>query len=203
MKPIWQTEAFETQLLDQYERASAHLEYHSREHVEMVRDWALELATEESVELDTLAQLRISSVLHDWCYPDGASGHENRSADFAVSLLKDMPGLDGSSLQSISAAIRATQIPQKPVDLLGRLLCDADLAYLGTELYPVWSAKLRAEWSRQGRSFTEAEWIGLQIVFLSEHRYHTRAAQTRLEPVKQKHLAELRRGFFSTFGTAP
>jgi len=203
LKPVWQSEAFEAQLLDRYGRASAGLEYHNRAHVEMVRDWALLLAADESLETEVLAQLRIASVLHDWCYPDEAAGHEDRSAHFASSLLEGMPGLDHAAIQSIAAGIRATQIPQKPLDTLGRLLCDADLAYLGTELYPLWSGKLRSEWSMQGRSFTDAEWVGLQIVFLSEHRYHTRAAQERLEPLKQDHLAKLRQGFFSTFGLAP
>jgi len=199
----WRKPEREREWLRQFGERSAQLAYHNREHVEHVRDWALKLADREGLSPGAIDQLRCAAILHDWAYPDGAFEHEERSAQYLESVLSAESGLSASDRASMVNAIRATRIPQSPKDAMGRLLCDADLAYLGTELYEPWSQRLRTEWSAQGRSFLDAEWTALQVVFLSEHRYHSEAAQYWLEPVKQAHLNRLRAGFFSTFGSNP
>ncbi|MBI1316895.1 hypothetical protein GC167_08580 [bacterium] len=203
MSSDWRKPEREREWLRQFEERTAQLAYHNREHVEHVRDWALKLAEREGWNSESMDRLRCAAVFHDWSYPDGAFEHEERSAQFLETLLSAETELSRADITSMADAIRATRIPQSPKDALGRLLCDADLAYLGTELYGPWSERLRIEWSVQGRSFLDAEWMALQIVFLTNHRYHSEAAQFWLEPVKQAHLDRLRAGFFSTFGTNP
>ena len=84
-----------------------------------------------------------------------------------------------------------TKIPQQPKNLLQRIICDADLDYLGRNDFEVIGEKLRQEFLVYGVVQTEEEWDRLQLKFLTSHKYHTASSQHMREPVKQMHLHSL------------
>jgi hypothetical protein len=88
--------------------------------------------------------------------------------------------------------IMATEVPQRPIDALGEVLCDADLDYLGRPDFFRIGNLLFQELKSRGALSTEREWNELQVRFLSGHRYFTATCQRLREPIKQQHLATVR-----------
>ena len=63
----------------------------------------------------------------------------------------------------------ATKIPQSPTTLLGRILADADLDYLGrTDFFGIGN-KLKWELSATGSVMTGKEWNDRQLDFMEKH----------------------------------
>lgn len=85
----------------------------------------------------------------------------------------------------------ATRLPQQPADRLAEILCDADLYYLGTDLYAENAEKLFHELKKTKTVSNDAEWLLKQIEFLSAHRYFTPTAQQKLNTNKQATLSGL------------
>ncbi|NNK11647.1 MAG: hydrolase, partial [Flavobacteriaceae bacterium] len=75
---------------------------------------------------------------------------------------------------------------------LERILCDADLDYLGRDDYGKISNLLLMELKRFGVALTKEGWRQKQISFLQKHNYHTPYAQKYREPVKQDHLKTIK-----------
>jgi hypothetical protein len=84
-----------------------------------------------------------------------------------------------------------TKIPQQPKNLLQRIICDADLDYLGRDDFELIGDKLRQEFLAYGVVKNDKEWDRLQLKFLASHKYHTASSQRDREPVKQMHLHSL------------
>ena len=87
--------------------------------------------------------------------------------------------------------IMATKLPQSPDTVLSQILCDADLYYLGSEEYKMYSEKLFNESKKNGLLKTESEWLLKQVEFLSIHKFFTATAHKERDINKQQHLQEL------------
>ena len=87
--------------------------------------------------------------------------------------------------------ILATKIPQSPMTLLEKILCDADLDYLGRDDFYQIGNKLHEEMRNGGLIETEREWNLIQKTFLESHRYHTKFARANRENKKGQHLQEI------------
>ena len=82
----------------------------------------------------------------------------------------------------------ATQMPPKPETLLEKIICDADLDYLGrSDMIPV-SNTLYKELEEQDKIGTFNDWNKLQVKFLSSHQYFTQTARSLREVNKQKQI---------------
>ena len=57
--------------------------------------------------------------------------HEAQSAVLAEIFLR-LHNVANEDIDAVKACILATQMPQKPVTLLDKIICDADLFHLGT-----------------------------------------------------------------------
>jgi hypothetical protein len=84
-----------------------------------------------------------------------------------------------------------TQIPQQPKDILERIICDADLDYLGRDDFFAIGDTLRREFIRYGVVPSDEAWEALQMKFLTNHAYHTASSQVLREPAKQSHIRKL------------
>ena len=84
--------------------------------------------------------------------------------------------------------ILATRLPQSPTTLNEKILCDADLDYLGREDFYTTGNKLFQEMLEQGAVENEREWNLVQRTFLVSHRYHTNYSITNRESSKQERL---------------
>jgi predicted metal-dependent HD superfamily phosphohydrolase len=88
--------------------------------------------------------LKIAALYHDTGFIETYSNHEERSCQI---FLRDSQtfGLNPSEIKEITELIMVTKIPQQPKNLLQRIICDADLDYLGRDDFEVIGEKLRQE----------------------------------------------------------
>ena len=104
-------------------------------------------------------------------------------------------GLNAEQVETIANMIKATRIPQSPATQLEKILCDADLDYLGRDDFYEIGGRLLEELKTQGVVETEREWNLVQKTFLESHRYHTKFSKETRENKKQQHLEEIRAKF--------
>ena len=101
-------------------------------------------------------------------------------------------GYTHSQVDAVCEMVRATKVPQQPRNKLSRILCDADLDYLGRPDFFRIGATLFTEFKHYEVVKTEREWNELQVRFLSKHRYFTAHSKRVRQPVKQLHLAAVK-----------
>jgi len=134
--------------------------------------------------------LRTAALLHDYGFLKTYRNHERIACDFASNTLKDY-GYTKREIESICEMILATKIPQSPKNKLSRILCDADLDYLGRSDFTKTGNALFQELKNYKILKTRLEWNNLQKEFLSAHKYKTKYGQKFREPIKQKHLKRI------------
>jgi hypothetical protein len=87
----------------------------------------------------------------------------------------------------------ATQIPQKPANLLENIVCDADLFHLGTDEFSERNKLMRKEAeAMQNRKISKDEWRKSTIRLLETHQYQTDYCRLLLNETKQENLMKLR-----------
>ncbi|MDX1995516.1 MAG: HD domain-containing protein [bacterium] len=133
-------------------------------------------AAEEGVAGHDLLLLRTAGWFHDLGYVRQRAEHEALSAEIAAEVLPAM-GYSAVDVEAIRGMIMATRIPQTPHNLLEQLLADADLNVLGQPDFLVKNQALRDELAAENVTYSDTEWYGGQLKFISQHRYFTRAAQ--------------------------
>ena len=87
----------------------------------------------------------------------------------------------------------ATRIPQSPSTKLEKILCDADLDYLGRDDFYEIGSRLFEELRDQGVVETEREWNLVQKTFLDSHRYHTNFSKINRQGLRIKGYKKLLR----------
>ncbi|HET7896151.1 MAG TPA: Pycsar system effector family protein, partial [Flavisolibacter sp.] len=119
--------------------------------------------------------------------------HEDVSVEMATHFLQGQ-GVSETMIQRVTSCIKATRMPQSPVNLIEKILCDADLYHLSTEDF-----KARNQLLKQEREMTlnqkinKKEWRKGNIEFLRNHTYFTEFGQEVLEPKKLENLALLQK----------
>lgn len=181
-------EAFITKKLT--EELPENLTYHNLDHIYDVLDAATKIAEDENVSEEELRLLRIAALYHDAGFTTTYKNHEDRGCVLAKQTLPAF-GFSAAQLESICSMIMATKIPQSPNTNLDKILCDADLDYLGRDDFYEIGNRLFDEMKNRGFIETEREWNLTQKVFLENHRYHTSYGKTNRERKKQEHLEEV------------
>ncbi|MFB6318335.1 HD domain-containing protein [Saccharicrinis sp. FJH54] len=177
------TRMLENELSDQ-------LTYHRVHHTLSVLEVCQQYIKRMHVPPPDAYLLRTAALMHDTGYLVSSINHEEESVRIARNILPEWNYSD-PEIARINGMIRATRIPQKPLNILECILCDSDLDYLGTDrFYPV-SQTLFRELMNLNVIGSEKEWNAMQITFLQNHSYHTPYAKRYREPVKQQHLEEL------------
>jgi len=164
--------------------------YHNLEHTLDVLQAALEIAESEHISNDEKKLLRIAIFFHDAGFIHQYRDHEEKGCEMAK---KYLPGFQFSKDQiaKICEMILATKIPQTPQSILGRILADADLDYLGrADVYPI-AQRLFEEMKSHDMLPDESRWIPIQIEFLKKHRYFTAYSKKNRAPGKNVYLLEL------------
>ena len=166
--------------------------FHNLEHTRQVVNAAGEIAGHYPLNDDDQFVLFISAWFHDTGFSSGHSEeHEKESIKLAEKLLSRC-NEDQELINRVSSCIQATHLPQEPRDLVEKILCDADLYHLGTNMFTKWSGHLRQELQTYYKSdFSEEEWREINIEFLKSHNYFTGYCRQKLEPVKQRWLKQL------------
>lgn len=168
------------------------LSYHSLNHILDVLKAAVELAELEHLSEKETELLKVAVLFHDAGFIKTVRGHEEVGADMAKEIL---PGYNFSpaEIQSIVGMIMATKYPPTPKTLSEKIICDADLDYLGRDDFFEIGNKLFNELRSQGSLSSESEWNSLQVNFLTTHRYFTNASKQLREEKKKIHLREVKK----------
>ncbi|WP_339611536.1 HD domain-containing protein [uncultured Planktosalinus sp.] len=166
------------------------LAYHNAHHTEFVVEKAKMLADYENIKGRNLELIKIAALYHDTGFLLNREDHESNSCQIATQDLHPSL-LTQKELDTVCGMIMATKIPQRPHNILEKIVADADLFYLGTPKYTEFSRKLFIELTHFDSSINEDKWLKIQIGFLSSHSYHTSYGKEVLEPVKRNTLKAL------------
>lgn len=168
-----------------------YLSYHNVGHTNNVLKHTLEIAALEGITGEDLDLLSTAALFHDAGFIEKYIGHEEVSCEMAKEFL---PRFDysGVQIEKICDMIMATKIPQTPHDHLAKILCDADLYYLGTDDYGSMAEKLYPEFLKEAIAKDKMEWQRQQIEFLESHTFFTKAAQEKLSGKQKKNLIVLK-----------
>jgi predicted metal-dependent HD superfamily phosphohydrolase len=171
---------------------SENIFYHNIDHTLDVVEAAEKIGrfcdlTEEDMETVLLA-----AWFHDTGYYEGQLDHEIKRKEIAENFLRNNH-VSEKRIAEVCGCIIATKIPQRPVNNLEEVLCDADLYHLATNEFFKKSELLKKEISMAvDNKVEDEEWYKNSIKFLKKHHYFTQYGKEKLFPVKQKNLKKLK-----------
>lgn len=183
-------EEAEKLVLELLEKDMPDLPYHNINHIKDVLSSALSIAEGESLTDEEVKLLRLAALLHDIGFIKSSNDHEAHGVEMSKNILPKL-GFTNEQIEVIANMILATRLPQTPSTLLERILCDADLDYLGRDDFYETGGKLFEELKQQGTVESEREWNLVQKTFLQSHSYHTKYGKQNREKEKQGRLQEI------------
>jgi predicted metal-dependent HD superfamily phosphohydrolase len=183
-----QTVDWVTKYLD--EKLDSNYLFHSADHTAQVVAASRTIALGYELPEKELFLLTLAAWFHDTGYSEGPIDHEERSVANARSFLSDL--VSATDLDTISACIMATRMPQNADTLIEQIICDADLSHLGTKTYWEMNSRLRQEFVlTRGQIMNDTEWLDFELHFLTNHEYYTTVAQELFNKQKGKHLQQV------------
>lgn len=161
--------------------------YHNVSHTIDVMEQAVSIATDEGIEKGhELELLKLGAAYHDSGFLFTYKNHEEKSCEIARHDLSGILSID--DLDVVCGLIMATKIPQSPKNLLEKIICDADLDYLGRDDFEPISQNLYTEFIDFGIIKEEDNWDNIQINFFKIHHYFTQTSLNKRKNKKQEHL---------------
>lgn len=179
-------------ILDKLERElSEKLTYHGLHHTLDVLYITEELCYKEKVTPYHALLLKTAALFHDSGFTISTQNHEELGCQI---VRMHLPRYDFSEkeIELICGMIMATKVPQSPRNELEKIICDADLDYLGRDDFYDIGNTLFEELKSHNVLETEEAWNQLQVSFLEKHRFWTHTNKKRRAPRKRKYLNELR-----------
>ncbi len=168
------------------------LYYHDVSHTLDVYQSIVRIAGLEQINGDDLILLKTAALYHDCGMLKAYNGHEEAGCEIATEYLPGF-GYNENEIEQINKMIIATKLPQNASDHLEQIICDADLDYLGREDFFMISHRLKLEWNLQEFNITTLkEWYKLQVDFLGNHQFFTKAAIETRDAGKLKNLNEIK-----------
>jgi len=184
-------EKIQTNLLAKLKGLNPNLTYHSVNHTLDVVEQSGRIASEEGITNDRdLWLLKIAALYHDSGFLETYKEHEKKSCLIFLKEATDL-GLNDEEKKIIQGLIMSTKIPQEPKTHMEKIICDADLDYLGRNDFFEIGDTLRREFIAYKIVANDEEWEKLQLKFLQNHTYHTKASQIQREPGKQQNYSKL------------
>ncbi len=179
-------------ILDKLEsELSDHLYYHGIHHTLDVLYTVEELCYYEKVTPYEEMLLKTAALFHDSGFTIAAQEHERLGCGIAHNHLPRY-GYKAQEIERICGMIMATKIPQTPKNELEKIMCDADLDYLGRDDFYDIGRTLFEELKASNVLSSEEAWNRIQVSFLEQHRFFTPTNRKRRTPKKQRYLAELK-----------
>lgn len=164
--------------------------YHSTDHTRDVYESAIRLAFLEGLDEHSTRLVAAAALFHDIGITIRFEDHETNSAAIAGEYLPSF-GFNAEDIGAIQSMILATRLPQQANTHAEKILCDADLDYLGRRDFFVIGQKLRLEWELSGKLINLSDWYILQMDFLKSHQYFTSSAKRLRNEVKLQNLKEI------------
>ncbi|MDD4747561.1 MAG: adenylate/guanylate cyclase domain-containing protein [Salinivirgaceae bacterium] len=179
-------------ILDKLERElPSYLFYHNYKHTIDVVSQVELIGIGEGVDDDEMLLLKTAGLFHDSGHIIGYDNHEELGVGLAKEILPNYK-YNAKQIERICELIMATKLPPQPKTLLERIMCDADLDYLGrSDFIPV-SNTLYKELKAQDKIADINTWNKIQVKFISNHQYFTDTANKLREVNKQKQIDRIK-----------
>jgi len=169
----------------------SNLFYHDVRHTMDVRDAAERLAVMENLSADEITLLKTTALFHDAGFIYQYYDNEHLGVKMACDTLPSY-GYSGVQITDISKLILSTSIPVNPKNLMERIICDADLDYLGREDFYSISYTLRREWAEYGKAKTLLQWYEEQLAFMKKQKFFTESAIKLRVPRMKQYIVEMK-----------
>src|SRR5215218_1806017 len=124
-------EKIQSSVLTELKGLSPNLTYHCANHTLDVVEQSGRIAKEEGITNERdLFLLKVAALYHDSGFLETYSAHEKKSCEIFV---KDAVSFDFTEDEKniVEGLIMSTKIPQEPKTHMEKIICDADLDYLG------------------------------------------------------------------------
>ena len=164
--------------------------YHNVSHTKDVLSAVERIALAENITNEGLFLLKSAAICHDVGFLERYEENEEISARFAQQTLPKY-GYKEKHIKKIKELIFVTSIPQTPKTTLEKIICDADLDYLGRDDFEEVSSRLRDELKIVGKIKTNKEWDEIQVRFLKAHKYYTQTAKKTRDKKKKENLEKI------------
>ena len=188
---VQQAEDFVRSLLEKESREG--LSYHDIIHTEYVAGMARTIAQNSGLSKEEINTVVVAAWFHDCGFVVRSEGHEAESQAIAQRFLGSK-GVSEDLIEQVVQCIKATKMPQSPGEnMLAKVLCDADMAYLSEDFYIQRTKLLRKEWNHESEQKLTREAYYKETVDLFEnHSYFTPYGMETFAPGKAENLKLLR-----------
>lgn len=167
-----------------------YLSYHCTAHTLYVLERSIYIAHKEKVGKKHMFVLKVAALFHDIGFINTYDNHEEEGCKIARKDLTKF-NVSKSDIEKICGLIKATKIPQRPLNHLEEILADADLEYLATNQFYAIGDTLYKELKHFNPKLSMKKWNQIQITFLDDHHYHTAYCRRYKEFRKRRNLALL------------
>ncbi|SDG94058.1 Pycsar system effector family protein [Winogradskyella thalassocola] len=187
---LLEAEKFVVHLLN--EKLNNTFVYHNLTHTQLVVAGVKKLSEASGLNDKEKEQLELAAWFHDTGFTKGVETHEKESVKIASDFLKKR-NYTNDDTQVILDLILATELNHKPINLLEKLIRDADSSHIGSKNYTGICELLRKEWELTcDKVLTDAEWLDENIKWLTTtHQFYSDIAASKWEERKSKNLAQL------------
>ena len=153
--------------------------YHNLRHTKDVVSIVQDIAENSDIDEKDKELLLIAAWFHDTGYQENISIHEEKSAEIAETYLKNI-NFAPDKISIVRNLILSTKMPQKPKTVLEEIICDADIAYIGSDNLINRIPELRKEWKQTiNKNYTDSEWFKENIKFIESHTFYTDYARKK------------------------
>lgn len=169
----------------------ANLYYHNVKHTLDFIYVAEEIGRNEGINEEEMLLLKCAAVFHDAGFIVSYDDNEKIGAKMAEETLQKN-NFSPTQIETVKRLIIATKMPTKPIDLLEKIMCDADLDYLGRPDFIPISQNLFRELFERNKISTIDQWNKMQYKFIENHDYFTLTARKNRDMGKKLVLKELK-----------
>lgn len=173
--------------------ANDHILYHDIAHTKAVVASATKLAKIHHLNEEETFIVITACWFHDAGYYNGpVLGHEKRGADIAAAFLRSSH-IDDVIIDAVYACILSTKMPQQPITLLDKIVCDADLSHLATGDFSERNKLLRKETeAATQQKISKVDWRKSTLSFLEGYSFHTEYGKTVMDAGRLKNIEKLK-----------
>lgn len=166
------------------------LYYHNLKHtIDVVTQVEL-IGKSENITDEELLLLKTAALFHDMGHIINYDNHEEEGVKIANRMLPKY-GYSKAQIDRIAELILVTKMPPQPNNQLEKIICDADLDYLGrTDFVPV-AYNLYKELRSKNKIDSFESWKKVEIEFIKQHSYYTKTARNLREVNKRKQLEKI------------
>lgn len=174
-------------MYSEYQKPELH--YHCLSHTEHTVAAAVKIADHYQLGEEDYLAVYIAAWFHDLGYLFGPpEQHEEKGIALATQFMLANEGTE-TLVAKVKECILATKMPQNPVSLISRIVCDADLFHFGTAEFESINKQVRKEMeARFGQKIPGRIWKAKALEILTIQNFHTDYCQALLQKGKQLNI---------------